>query len=437
MALSSLIAINRYITLLYEAEENAEITGEEPDYPPFPKTELRASVKVGCVNACIDWATQMLRSVLDWIAAENLGLPLSRRIRKDLRASALRKDHYTFYSRMPRVARTSLFSESTLYLADYVITCCFEVYNALLKKPTTAEIIQAHGVIYPRKTKLRLLAIRCGLQAGRCTAVWLAISAGNGIGSAAPTKFRGMVMFLCTQLAGMGTNLYANAFIARFTAGAAPPPGPPPIVGPPQPPVFALAPPGDAGVEGVLENEQGIDGEAVEEAAMHALHDLLGNFHLPQIHQAPHEVEIQPEAAAAAPAPEAVFAAAGGEAPELPEAPQNQEARPRGGPRLPQRRPRRNMAVQAEGVEAGAGGGGAGAPAGGGQHVPGPDTPQSARDPPRVVAAEEDRAEREGAEAEEQQEVELDAVAAPRQDEIDVEAMPPATPPTVDESGPR
>lgn len=441
MALSSLIAINRYITLLYEAEENAEVTGEEPDYPPFPKTELRTSVKVGCINACIDWATQMLRSVLDWIAAENLGLPLSRRIRKDLRASALRKDHYNFYSRMPRVARTSLFSESTLYLADYLITCCFEVYNALLKKPTTAEIIEAHGVIYPRKTKLRLLAIRCGLQAGRCTAVWLAISAGNGIGSAAPMKFRGMVMFLCTQLAGMGTNLYANAFIARFTAGSAAPPAPPPIVGPPQPPTFALAPTGEAGVEGVRENEEGVDGEAVEDAAMHALHDLLGNFQLPQAH----EVERQPPAPEAA-APEAVLAAAGGGAPELPEAPQNQEARPRGGPRLPQRRPRRNMGIQAEaeGVDAGAAGAGAGAPAGGGQHVPGPDTPQSARDPPRVVAVEEDRAEREGAEAEEQQEVELEAaavavgaVAAPRQEDIDVEAMPPATPPTVDESGPR
>lgn len=422
VAVSSLLTINRYIGLLYEAEEQAAATGEDPIYPPFPEKELRHSVKVGCINACLDWATQMMRSVLDWIAANNLTLTLSRRIRKDLRASAVRKDHYRFYSRAPRVARTCLFSESTLYLADWFITCCLEMYNALLRKPTAQEIIAARGVIYPRSTKLRLLAVRCGLQLCRCTAVWLAISTGNGIGSAAPIKYRGITMFLCAQLAGMGTNLYMNAFIARFTAGVGPPEGPPPFVGPPQPPPAPLAPsPAAAAAGGAAEEE--VNGEASGDAAMHALHDLLGNFQ-PQV--LPFGGDDGGEAALGNVQEPA--------APELPEAHQNQEARPRGGPRLPQRRPRRNNAgVRPENAAGGEGG------AGGQNNVPGPDTPQSARDPPRVVAA-EDRAEGEGAERGEEPAVEREEEAVEEAVEgvgVDEALMPPATPPAADDGGAR
>jgi hypothetical protein len=415
-----LVTINRYLNILYEAEEQATATGEDPIYPPFPEKELLRSVNVGCINACLDWATQMMRSILDWMAARNLSLSLSRRIRKNLRASAMRKDHYSFYSRVPRVARTSLFSESTLYLADWLITCCLEVYNALVRRPTASEIIAAHGVIYPRSTKLRLLAIRCGLQAGRCIAVWLAISTGNGIGSAAPMKYRGIAMFLGAQLAGMGTNMYANAFIARFTAGTPPPEGAPPVVGPPQPPPAPLAPPSP---EAAAEE----NGEAGVDAAMHALHDLLGNFQ-PQVPfgggQAPPPPQQQEQQE---PAQVAAL---------LPDAPQNQEVRPRGGPRLPERRPRRNInndvGVQAGGDVGGAGGQGQNAAA-----APGPDTPQSARDPPRVVVA-EDRAEGVEPVAEEQEQEEVEVEEAPEAVEVVVEeAMPPATPPAADDSGAR
>lgn len=398
VALSSLLAINRYIGLLIEAEEHAAATGEEPIYPPFLEKKLRLAVKVGCINASIDWTTQMLRSILDWIAANNLSSTLSRRIRKDLRASAVRKDHYRFYSRGPRVARTSLFSESTLYLADWLITCCLETYNALLRRPTTQELIATRGLVYPRNTKLKLLAVRCGLQLGRCTAVWLAISIGNGIGSTAPIKYRGIAMFLCTQLAGMGMNFYANAFIARFTAGEVSPPGVPP------PPAPNGAPsPGEVAAE-----EEDVNGEAVGDAAMHALHDLLGNFQ-------PRVLPFGGGRDGGEPVFEDII--------EEPEAPQNQEVRPRGGPRLPQRRPRRNnVGVQVE--NAGHGG------AAGQNILPGPDTPQPARDPPRVVGA-EDRVEGEPVAAEEEAEHDAGEVAINEE----VMAMPPATPPTADDNG--
>jgi hypothetical protein len=333
----------------------------------------------------------------------------------------MRKDHYTFYYRAPRVARTSLFSESTLYLADWLITCCLETYNALVRKPTTSEIIASHGVIYPRSKKIKLLGIRCGLQAGRCTAVWLAISSGNGIGSTAPMKYRGIAMFICANLAGMGTNLFANAFIARFTADEAAPGGPPPVVGPPVPPPAPLTPPPSAAAASVANGNEAARGQAVPAAAMQALRDLMGN-HRPQ-------VPFGGDGEVAPPPRQQPAAAAAAAAELLPEAPQNQEARPRVGPRLPERRPRRNN-INNNINNVGAAGNNV---QGDNAAAPGPDTPQSARDPPRVVVA-EDRAEVEPVVEEEQEQVAVEEQVVAVEVE---EAMPPATPPTADDTGAR
>lgn len=355
VAMSTLIAINRYLTELYDAEEAAAATGDEPEYPPFPRGEIKESVYAGAFNACLDWATQIVRSLFDWAAAVKLSLPLSRRVRKVLRASAIRKSRYPFYKRTLRVVKTSLFSESTLYMADWVVSCCMEAYAAM-RKPAGGR---------PLGPRLRLLGLRCSLQAGRCTAVWIAISIGNGVGSAAPGKTRTFAMFLSAQLAGMGVNIYANAFIARLTAGVPPPGGPPPVIGPPVPPAM---PPNGA-----------FHGEPAERAA--AGDDLR----FPLGPGAPLDAPAGPEEQ------EADNNEAG--APLPPEAPNVHEGRRVvvmqrrvvGGPRLPNRRPQRRQApVAAVAAHHGA---------------MGPDTPQAARDPPRVVADVEEHAEGEGVDA--------------------------------------
>lgn len=331
--------------------------GEEPEYPPFPRGDIKESVYAGAFNACLDWATQIVRSLFDWAAAVNLSVPLSRRVRKVLRASAVRKGRYPFYKRSLRVVKTSLFSEATLYMADWVVSCCMEAYSAM-RKPTGER---------PIRRRLQLLGFRCALQAGRCTAVWIAISFGNGIGSAAPGKTRSFAMFLSAQLAGMGVNMYANAFIARLTAGVPPPPGPPPVIGPPVPP--AMPPDG------------GVHGEPAGRAAAHAAGDAL---RFPLGPGAPLEAAVAP------PGPiDEAQAEGGAGAPPPPEAPNVQEGRRVvGGPRLPNRRPQRRQAAAAPpaaGVAA--------------HHAMGPGTPQSARDPPRVVADVEEPVEGEGIDA--------------------------------------
>ena len=170
-----------------------------------------------------------------------------------------------------------------------------------------------------------------------------------------------VLQFLCAQLAGMGMNIYANAFIARLTAGAPPPPGPPPVIGPPFPPA---EPPGG--------------GEAAGEAGP--------GFYAPvEFHVAPPAPAAPAPGAGAPPAP----AVDEEVAPPPPEAPNVREGRRvLGGPRLPDRRPQRRPAGPLAAVQA--------------QHAMGPDTPQSDRDPPRVVADVEEHAdvaeeEREGA----------------------------------------
>ena len=208
----------------------------EPVYPPFPVVELKRSLHLGCINACIDWAIQAIRSLLDWGTVRICSPELSRRLRKDLRASAFRKDHYSFYVRGPRVARTALYSDATLYMADWVISCCVEVYLALSARLGNQSW----------RHRARKLLLRCTLQAARCGAAWMVVSLGNGVGSMAPKRYRSFLMFICAQLAGMGINVYANAFIARLTVTwdqRDQPPAAPPSTGPPAGPIISDPPP--------------------------------------------------------------------------------------------------------------------------------------------------------------------------------------------------
>lgn len=370
VALSSLLVVNKYLSELYEAEEKAAENEEDPEYPPFPQQELKLSLRTGSINACIDFAVQALRSLLDWTAALVLPGGLSRRVRKDLRASALRKSHYAFYIRAPRVVRTSLYSEATLYLADWFLACCIEIYLAATQLPRT----------WPLTKRVQRLLLRCALQGARCWAVWITVSVGNGVGSMAPRSHRGFAMFVCTQLAVIQVNKYANAFIARQTTFLPPPAGPPPVVGPP------LPPPADAPLE---------EPTSSSEAAAQASADVSGSSHLADLLHRD---------------------SAGRAAEERPRVSPRQyrgQGRPviRAGPRLPERRraavdPGPPQHIQ-EPLQPQQGG----APAG-------PETPEPARDPPRPVVLEERQVE------EGHEQIGGDIPRAP--DEV---PPPPATPP--------
>lgn len=204
---------------MQEAEEAAMIADVEPIYPPFPVNELKRAAKRGCINACLDWLTQLVRSVLDTWAAKNLTLVLSNRLRKELKPSVVRKTKYPYYERGLRVVKTSLFSEFTLYAADFTVACAVETYNMW------------KAAVKINKARLKLLFMRCALHSARCSLVLVAVSLGNGLGSTAPGKGKGLAMFVLAQVASFTVNSRMHSIIASYNISGAegvPPPPPPP-----------------------------------------------------------------------------------------------------------------------------------------------------------------------------------------------------------------
>lgn len=212
----------------------------------------------------------------------------------ELRLSVVRKaSKYPWYIRGARVIKTSLYSEASLYAADWIVACMVECYNMF------------NATLTNSKTKVRLLVKRCGLHSVRCSLVLLAVSVGNGVGSMSPAK-RGLAMFACGQVASFFINTYMHGVIAKCSVDDPPP----------------AAPPVDFGaqlVEAVVEDQQ---------------HQQEDNDDEPAAPPAPEQQQQQPPAAAAV--VEEV------QEPVPPAEPVPQERRvPLGGPRLPQRNRRR------------------------------------------------------------------------------------------------
>lgn len=80
---------------------------------------------------------------------------------------------------MPRVARTALFSDATLYAADGLVACAIECWAAAKGQGWYSG---GNGTL-PLSRLLRRLAMRCALQALRCSAVLVTTSVGAPAGA--------------------------------------------------------------------------------------------------------------------------------------------------------------------------------------------------------------------------------------------------------------
>lgn len=135
-----------------------------------------------------------------------------------MRASALRKcANHPWYLRAGRVTKTSLFSEATLYTADWMVACGLEVYRSIAGRHSPGESGAEKGVVIARSKRLQKLLVRISLQGARCTILWATVSFCNGVGSISPV-YPTFAMFLLTQCFSILVNSYCAAFIARFTA---------------------------------------------------------------------------------------------------------------------------------------------------------------------------------------------------------------------------
>ncbi|GAB4820948.1 hypothetical protein N2152v2_007994 [Parachlorella kessleri] len=207
--LSCVFVLHGYFEALSAEEDLAELEARDPNYVPFPEEAMKAAARRGAFNACIDWVTQLVRSLLDSAAAQRLNPTLAGKLVKDLRASVQRKATMPFYYRGLRVVKTSLLCEATLYTADLIVAVAWEAFLAL----------QRHTG--PAGKRVVRLAKRAALHAVRCGTMLAAVSLANGLGSMSPFR-RGAVMFLLAQACGFVINANMYPLIDRISG---PPPG--------------------------------------------------------------------------------------------------------------------------------------------------------------------------------------------------------------------
>lgn len=233
--LATLLVINKYFGELYDEETRAEAEGREPDLPEFPVEEMRRAVRRGAVNAATDWAVQATRAGLDYLAHVKLHPDLSERLLKDLRSSAIRKTRrMPWHVRAARVTRTALFSESTLFAADVVVSSAMEALRAIRgvgpyspvafalhdpAHPALAATLAPSGAspLVPVATVhasigerlLRWLS-RATLHLARGCVALCAVALANGIAWSMPAA-RGTLAFAGAQ----GASVLANLVMAR------------------------------------------------------------------------------------------------------------------------------------------------------------------------------------------------------------------------------
>lgn len=234
--LATLLVINRYFGELYDEETRAEAEGREPDLPEFPAEEMRQAVRRGAINAATDWAVQATRAGLDYLAHLKLDPDLSERLLKDLRSSAVRKTkRMPWHVRAARITRTALFSESTLFAADVVVSsvmeavracrgvgpyspAAFALYDpahpalaaAALATPASSPLVPVAAVHAPIAERLLRLLSRAALHLARGCVALCAVALANGIAWAMPAA-RGTLAFAGTQ----GASVLANLVMAR------------------------------------------------------------------------------------------------------------------------------------------------------------------------------------------------------------------------------
>lgn len=199
MSLACLNLAHKHILLLTEAEEKAIETGREPEYIPFPWDDLPQALRSGGLHSGMDVAVLSMRGLLDWTAGSCFTRGTSMKMHTDLRKTA--KDmlvEYSVWQRVPRVMKTSLFSEMTLFASEWVMSSILDMTRlALMKKDHI----------------MKRMLIKFGMHGARCSCLWVAVSFGNGVGSSSP-KLQPLCMLACAQMC----SFLVNSFFASLTA---------------------------------------------------------------------------------------------------------------------------------------------------------------------------------------------------------------------------
>lgn len=102
------------------------------------------------------------------------------------------------------MAKTALFSEATLFIAECSVSSLLDC----------GRILKRYNGALTKRVVMHM-GLRVGLQTARCTCLWLMVSLGNGVGSSSP-KLQPLFMLACSNLASFMVNMYFGALSARI-----------------------------------------------------------------------------------------------------------------------------------------------------------------------------------------------------------------------------
>jgi hypothetical protein len=201
MSLACLNLAHKHILLLTEAEEKAIDTGKEPEYIPFPWDDMPEAIRSGGIHSGMDVTVLSMRGMLDWTAECCFSRGTSLKMHTDLRKTA--KDmliEYSAWQRVPRVMKTSLFSEITLFASEWIVSCILDTTRLILSK---------------KDHMMKRILIKIGMHGARCSSLWLAVSFGNGMGSSSP-KLQPLCMLACAQMCSFLVNSFYISLTGRI-----------------------------------------------------------------------------------------------------------------------------------------------------------------------------------------------------------------------------
>jgi hypothetical protein len=201
MSLACLSLAHKHIVLLTEEEEKAIETNTEPEYVPFPWDDLPEALKRGALNSCMEVTVLSIRGGIDWITGEiwmGKKTDIVVRMRTDMRrTSRALAPAYPLSQRFARVVKTALWSEISLYVSEWFVTSLLDTFRL---------IMAGKDRLFAR------IMIKMGMHGARCATLWLAVSAGNGVGASSPK-----LQPLCMLIGANAAALLVNSYYARLT----------------------------------------------------------------------------------------------------------------------------------------------------------------------------------------------------------------------------
>ncbi|KAK9810177.1 hypothetical protein WJX72_006177 [[Myrmecia] bisecta] len=203
LALHFAILWNKYMAMVDTANEEAELSGREPEtveWPEFPWDEIEPTLRASLFAFVRDITTLFVRRGYEQIAATKCSPRIMHKLLKDTRTSAVRKTKvYSRLERIPRVTATAFRCLALGSLAEFTVSTLIDIYKMLFRHGRLQ--LRQQGKRLPERLMRRIVA-----NALRSTTSLLITSAVTGLASA--TTQRGWIIIAVATAADLGVSMF-------------------------------------------------------------------------------------------------------------------------------------------------------------------------------------------------------------------------------------